>query len=126
MNFWVVLAIIAVFISCSKDSATENNNNNGNPQGSCSGTPGPLFSSVRNIIQANCALSGCHSASNPQNGINFTDNCTIVAQKDRIKFRAVDQAGTPSQMPPPPNAALSVADRQKITDWVNAGGKLTD
>jgi hypothetical protein len=29
-------------------------------------------------------------------------------------------------MPQPPNPALSLADRQKITDWVNAGGKFTD
>jgi hypothetical protein len=29
-------------------------------------------------------------------------------------------------MPQPPNAALSVADRKKITDWINAGGKYTD
>jgi cytochrome c551/c552 len=63
---------------------------------------------------------------NAQNGINFSENCTIVQQKDRIKVRAVDQAGTANQMPQPPNPALSLADRQKITDWVNAGGKFTD
>lgn len=125
MSYWVVLFVVVAFFSCSKDSA-DSNNNNGTTPGACSGTPGTLFTSVRNILQANCALSGCHSGANPQNGINFADNCTIVAQKDRIKVRAVDQAGTPSQMPQPPNAALSASDRQKITDWVNAGGKLTD
>ncbi len=83
---------------------------------------GALFQQVRNILQANCAVSGCHDASTMQNGFNFGDACTIIEQKDRIKVRAVDQAGTASQMPPPPRPSLSVADRQKITDWINAGG----
>jgi len=52
--------------------------------------------------------------------------CTIVEQAASIKARAVDQAGTATQMPPPPRAALSVAERQKITEWVAAGGRFTN
>lgn len=85
-------------------------------------TAGPMFLEVKSILQANCALGGCHNAQTQQSGINFENDCHIVTQKDRIKFRAVDQAGTASQMPPPPNPALSATDRQKITNWVNAGG----
>jgi len=115
-----------ILFSCSKSSDGDSTNNPGTTPGACSGTPGALFTSVSSIVQTNCALSGCHTGSNAQNGINFSDNCTIVAQKDRIKVRAVDQAGTASQMPLPPRAPLSAADRQKITDWIAAGGKLTD
>ena len=112
----LAIALPVLIFSCKKDNGEDGNNNP---------TPGPLFTSVRTIVQTNCAISGCHTGSNAQNGINFSADNTIVAQKDRIKLRAVDQAGTPAQMPPsgPP---LPVADRQKITDWVNAGGKLTD
>ncbi len=46
----------------------------------------------------------------------------LVVQNSRIKVRAVDQAGTANQMPPPPRAALSVGDQKKITDWIAAGG----
>ncbi|ANE50244.1 c-type cytochrome [Flavisolibacter tropicus] len=81
---------------------------------------GPLFTAVRNILQANCVT--CHNNSNLQGGMNWTIACNIVEQKARIKARAVDAAGTPNQMPLPPNPALSVADRQKIVDWINAGG----
>ena len=114
--------------SCSKSSSPDSSGGPGpNPNpGACSGTPGSLFTAVKNVLAANCALSGCHAGSSPQTGINFGDNCTIVNQAARIKVRAVDQVGTASQMPPPPNAALSQADRQKIIDWVAAGGKLTD
>ncbi len=90
--------------------------------GACSGTAGPLFIAVRAVIQANCAVSGCHNAATAQNGINFSNDCDIVVQNSRIKVRAVDQAGTANQMPPPPRAALSVEDQKKITDWIAAGG----
>ena len=87
---------------------------------------GPLFSAVKQIVQTNCAISGCHTGSSPTGGINFSQECNIVANSARIKARAVDQAGTAGQMPPPPNPSLSAADRQKITDWVNAGGNYNN
>ena len=80
---------------------------------------GAKFLAVRAVLQANCAVSGCHTGPTPQNGINFSDECTIVAQKLRIKARAVD--GTGGFMPP--TGQLSAADQQKITDWINAGGQ---
>jgi len=81
---------------------------------------GTLFLAVKAVLQVNCAVSGCHLSPNPQNGLDFTEDCTIVAQSIRIKARAVD--ANPSQMPPtgPP---LSAVDKQKIIDWINAGGK---
>lgn len=81
---------------------------------------GSLFSAVKAVLATNCAVPGCHSLPAPQNGLNFADDCTIVAQKDRIKARAVD--ANPSQMPPS-GPVLSATDKQKIVDWINAGGK---
>ncbi len=81
---------------------------------------GPLFIAVKAVLATNCAVPGCHSLPSPQNGLDFADDCTIVGQGLRIKARAVD--ANPSQMPPtgPP---LSATDKQKIIDWINAGGK---
>ncbi len=90
------------------------------------GVQGPLFTAVKGVIAANCAIAGCHVNPAPTGGLNFADNCTIVLNKDRIRDRAVASAGTALQMPPPPNAALSQADRDKITQWVVAGGRFTD
>ena len=109
-----------IILSCSKENGGDPNTNG------TSGTPGPLFSSVKSMMQTNCAVSGCHVAPSPQNNLDFSVNNTIVAQKDRIKFRAVDQAGTANQMPLPPRPPLSQADQKKITDWIGAGGRLTD
>ncbi len=83
---------------------------------------GPLFTSVKAIMTANCATAGCHAGSSPQSGHNFSDDCTIVAQKTRIKIRAVD--ANPSVMPP--SGSISAADKQKIVDWINAGGQHTN
>lgn len=83
---------------------------------------GPLFTAARGVIQTNCAIPTCHTGPAPQGGINFSVDCNIVLNKDRVKARAID--GNPSIMPP--TGALPQADRDKITNWINAGGRFTD
>ena len=83
---------------------------------------GPLFAAVKGVVQTNCAITDCHAGPNPQGGLNFTVDCNIVLNKDRIKARAVD--GNPSIMPP--TGALPQSEKNKITAWINAGGKFTD
>ena len=123
-SFFLLALAILCLTACTKSNGDTDNSNNNNNGGNT--TPGPLFTSVKEVLQANCAVTGCHAGPTPQNGLNFTNNATIIAQKDRIKFRAVDEAGTPNQMPQPPRAPLSAADQKKITDWVTAGGALTN
>ncbi|MDB5208393.1 MAG: hypothetical protein JWR72_3468 [Flavisolibacter sp.] len=123
---FVTISSLLIF-SCSKDKGSNDNNPPSGGGGGGTTTPGPLFIAVRTVVQTNCATnSGCHAGANPTGGHNFSTDATIVAQKDRIKVRAVDQAGTPSQMPLPPNAPLSTADQKKITDWLTAGGAITN
>ena len=85
---------------------------------------GTRFSAVRTVLQNNCV--SCHNAGNANGGMNWAVDCNIVANSARIKARAVDAHGTSNQMPPPPNAGLSATDRQRITDWIAAGGRYTD
>jgi hypothetical protein len=86
------------------------------------GPAGPTFGSVKALLAGNCAIPGCHSGASPQNGLNFADDCTIVSNAARIKARAVDN--NPSVMPP--TGALSNSDKQKIVDWINAGGQYSN
>ena len=78
---------------------------------------GTRFLAVKAVMASSCV--SCHGGSSPQSGINLADDCTIVNQATRIKERTVD--GNPSVMPP--SGFISTADRQKIVDWINAGGK---
>lgn len=81
---------------------------------------GPLFSDVRAVLQANCVP--CHNNMQQEGGMNWQVDCNIISFKDRIKARAVD--ANPSSMPP--TGLLPASERQKITNWINAGGKFTD
>lgn len=102
--------------------AKDANGCNGNsPSTTVSNLPaGPLFLEVKAVLQANCVP--CHNNSQQEGGMNWTVDCNIVTFKDRIRSRAVD--ANPSAMPP--TGLLPSAERQKITNWINAGGKFTD
>lgn len=102
---------LAIAFSCSKSD---------DPDPQQVETPGPKFLAVKSIITSSCALSGCHVSPTNTGGINFGTNANIVANASRIKTQAVD-LGTM-----PPTGPLSAADKAKISDWVSAGGRLTD
>ena len=109
------IAVSILIVSCSKG---DDGDNSPTPPANCSGTPGPLFTAVKGLIQANC--QSCHNNSIANGGMNWTVDCNIVANKDRIKVRAVEQGTMP------PTGALPQSEKDKITAWINAGGNITD
>jgi hypothetical protein len=78
---------------------------------------GVKFNLVRNLMIVKCG--SCHFNGNASGSVNFDDKCNIVTKWDRINIRCVVQ-GT---MPPTP---LTTAEKQTITDWVNAGHRYID
>jgi len=82
------------------------------------GQAGPLFTAVRNLMTGTC--QPCHNNSIQNGGMNWQVDCNIVANKGRIKVRAVDESSMP------PGAPLSAADKKKITDWIAAGGEYAN
>jgi len=85
-----------------------------------SNASGPLFAAVKAVLIANC--NSCHTGAAAQGGQNFGTDCNIVNAAARIKARAVD--GNPSFMPQ--GGQLNAGDKQKITNWITAGGKYSD
>jgi hypothetical protein len=83
------------------------------------GTKGPLFTLVRNLMTSKC--QPCHNNSLQNGGMNWESDCNIVANQTRIKVRAVDEGTMPSGGP-----ALTVSEKGIITNWITAGGRLTD
>jgi hypothetical protein len=80
-----------------------------------SGTAGPLFAAVKALMVSKCQKS-CHDNTVANGGMNWQVECNIIANKARIKDRAVD-LGTM-----PPTGPLSQAEKNTITDWITAGG----
>ncbi len=76
---------------------------------------GIKFKVAASILRQNC--SQCHSGVNPHAGLDFTSVCVILNHWQRIEARAV--VGDPSPMPP--GGLISLAERNKILDWLNAG-----
>ena len=83
---------------------------------------GPKYAAVKQIIVGYCGP--CHRNGGNSGGKNFDTDASIISNWDRIKARAVDNL--PTRMPEAPNAALTNVDKQKITDWVNAGHRQSD
>jgi hypothetical protein len=83
---------------------------------------GPKFAAVKQLVLGYCGP--CHLNGTVNGSMNFDSDASIVTNKLKIKARAVD--GLPTFMPETPNAPLSLVDRQKITDWINAGGTVAN
>ena len=85
---------------------------------SAGGSAGTKFTAVKNLIAAKCQL--CHGAARQEGGMNFSVDCNIVQFQARIKSRAVDIGDMPQGGP------LSAGEKAVITDWINAGGTLSN
>ena len=81
---------------------------------------GPKYAAVRQLMLGYCGP--CHLNGGSSGGKNLDSDSSIVASWDRIRLRCVN--GQPTFMPQ--NGQLTSLDKQKITDWVNAGHRLTD
>jgi hypothetical protein len=81
---------------------------------------GPKYYLVKQIIQGYCGP--CHLNGGNSGSMNFDTDASIVNNKTRIKVRAVDNL--PSVMPQ--GGPLTAQDKQKITDWISAGGTVNN
>ncbi len=81
---------------------------------------GVKYAAVKQLVLGYCGP--CHLNGSISGGKNFDSDSSIVASKDRIKIRAVD--GNPTYMPQ--GGQLTAIDKQKITDWITAGGRTSD
>lgn len=108
------------------------------------GTTTPTFTSIQtSILTPSCAVSGCHGASGPQEGMNLSAGSAYsmlvgvassqVPARMRVKAGAPDESyiinkleGTnmksgSSRMPQ--GGTLTAAQIKTIRDWITAGAK---
>ncbi len=78
---------------------------------------GPLFAQVQSLIISRCSASSCHTNGGNKAGYNFDNDCRIVTAWSAIQASCV----TSNSMPNSPQPQLTAAEKQKITNWINAG-----
>lgn len=86
--------------------------------------PDQCFTQMRNLISTRCNGSGCHMNGGSAAGYNFDQDCSIVTYWNQINKSCV--LYTMVKMPKSPQALLTAAEKQIITNWVNAGHRYTD
>jgi len=79
---------------------------------------GPLFASVKNLVAANC--ESCHNNSIANGGMNFDNQCNIISNSAIINEEAVVLGAMPETGP------LSQAQKNIITNWINAGAQYNN
>ena len=85
---------------------------------------GTTFAPVRSLISSRCSGSGCHMNGGTASGYNFDTDCSIVTYWSQINGACV--TGALNKMPLSPQLPLTAAEKQTITNWVNAGHRYTD
>lgn len=86
---------------------------------------GPNFVQMRSLITTRCSSgSGCHMNGGSAAGYNFDSDCSIVTYWSQIQGACVTY--TLKKMPISPQAILTTAEKQVITNWINAGHRYTD
>ena len=88
---------------------------------------GPLFAQMRTLISTRCNGSGCHiGAGQNSAGYNFDNDCSIVSKWSQINHTCVLYTQGWVKMPKSPQPFFTAAEKQKVTDWINAGHRYTD
>lgn len=82
------------------------------------------------ILISNCALSGCHSDTNPKEGVDLTSYNRVMTTADIQPgkaagdlWKAINETKPDKIMPPPPRAPLTVEQKERIRLWMLQGAK---
>ncbi len=85
---------------------------------------GTTFAPLRALISARCSGSGCHMNGGSAAGYNFDTDCNVVKYWNQINGACI--TGALKKMPISPQPALTAAEKQTITNWINAGHLYTN
>lgn len=110
----LVIASILLVLACNKE--TDNN-----PTVDCSSSSPTYTSDIKNIMDTNCALSGCHTSAAPQSGYALdTYAGTFSGAADSKFLCSIDWSGSCKRMPDG-GAQISSSDIALVTCWIQNG-----
>ena len=108
-----VLSLIALFISCGDD-------NNTTPD-ECDGVVATYNTTVKGILNASCAINGCHASVAPSAGLDLTSYTKAKASSTDPKFICTINHGAGCNPMPQGLPKLSDAFIKILTCWVKNG-----
>jgi len=86
----------------------------------CIGLSPTYTATIKSILDANCAISGCHNASSKANGIDLSSYSGASTANSNDILGAIEHAsGYPAM--PKGGSKLSTASRQAVYCWVQSG-----
>jgi cytochrome c5 len=86
---------------------------------------------IQPLIASNCAMSGCHVGLNAAEGVRLSSYTQIVQHvnagnpEQSHLYKVLLKSGN-DRMPPPPMAALTQAQKDRIKLWIEQGAKETN
>lgn len=83
------------------------------------------------LLIANCAHAGCHSGSNPREGVLLTNYQSIIQTADvragrpdnSDLYEVITETDNDKRMPPPPASRLSPQDIALVRRWIEQGAR---
>ena len=122
-NLFKLALSLTLLSACYDDNKEELYQNLNVQTTECDTASGVSYSEcISPILEANCALSGCHVGTSPQSGIdlsNFND-VERVALDGRLLGTIT---GSPGPQMPPSGAPLSATEIDLIRTWVENGAQ---
>ncbi len=132
IHVWIAQGANNTTCSEAPPDTSGNGNNGGNH------IPGDTVCFVQDILPmfvSNCASTGCHDAASHTEGYVLTSYATITSNQESIVpfnpgesklFKVITEDESDDRMPPPPLAALSAEQVQKLRKWIETGAENSD
>ena len=107
--FLGVFALVLTLIQCTKDSLDTV---------TCTGTTPTYAADIKAIMDASCALSGCHNATTKQSGYDLSSYAGTISAAGKTAFLGSIQHKSGYDAMPKGASKLSDANLTKIACWV--------
>ena len=126
----LTLVVVIILFACRHEILPRNNGNNSIPPATAGCNPDSVYfvNEILPLISSNCAKSGCHDNITHAEGVNLTTYNNIIryvvpGNAGNSKLYKMLNKANGDRMPPAPMAALSQAQKDKISKWINQGAK---
>lgn len=87
----------------------------------CAGLTPTYTTDIKAIVDANCAVSGCHNSTTKANGMDLSTYEKVKNESSKNRFLGAIQHLSGFKAMPKDRAKLSEANIQKISCWVQNG-----